>query len=387
MEKKQFQAKAYVDGNILESRAWLRYRLSQVWDKVYERDGGDFKRSSLQFSPIPTTDDPTLVTIDPITMSKIGTIEIDLEEGTLVETGVQEARSSQLSSGTVYEKGKKFAYSVSGSDSTVCEIPKVMHYTFVPDSHKKFTHRFIFRYRPRAVLVQMRIIDEPEPSLTPAPRPARKRKLDAIDVDATPEGEDEDVKPDLNAKRVKYLEEQVKHLADQLKRSRNGIEHQISSYPSSEQDPARTECFLETIDQPSPNVQRRKGVELNAKVGDEKAKNLTDSKEVYAGPTPHSHFYSAQSEVFYQFTFDYRSRVKLKLKRVIEEPEEEDAIGGKLSTDGPSTPAESSNSSQKKVIPKAKFADAIDLSEDPPRRSPEEIQEEEGEGITAEERS
>ncbi|WVW80182.1 hypothetical protein I302_102159 [Kwoniella bestiolae CBS 10118] len=227
------------------------------------------------------------------------------------------------------------------------------------------------------------------------------------------------------------------------------VEHQISSYPSSEQDPARTECFLETIDQPyaicikklpdlaykgdwrchtfidgfspllttdekenitltldnlkdlativikltpgtwkpSPNVQRRKGVELNAKVGDEKAKNLTDSKEVYAGPTPHSHFYSAQSEVFYQFTFDYRSRVKLKLKRVIEEPEEEDAIGGKLSTDGPSTPAESSNSSQKKVIPKAKFADAIDLSEDPPRRSPEEIQEEEGEGITAEERS
>ncbi|WVW80183.1 hypothetical protein I302_102160 [Kwoniella bestiolae CBS 10118] len=226
MEKKQFQAKAYVDGNILESRAWLRYRLSQVWDKVYERDGGDFKRSSLQFSPIPTTDDPTLVTIDPITMSKIGTIEIDLEEGTLVETGVQEARSSQLSSGTVYEKGKKFAYSVSGSDSTVCEIPKVMHYTFVPDSHKKFTHRFIFRYRPRAVLVQMRIIDEPEPSLTPAPRPARKRKLDAIDVDATPEGEDEDVKPDLNAKRVKYLEEQVKHLADQLKRSRNGSKDQ-----------------------------------------------------------------------------------------------------------------------------------------------------------------
>ncbi|OCF57875.1 hypothetical protein L486_03896 [Kwoniella mangroviensis CBS 10435] len=224
-DRHAFRSSLFIDGSVVKNTAWLKDSPSMEWDEVWEKEGNQMKKSYLKFAPLPTTDDQTKVTIDPLTMKSLGTIEITLERGKFRESGVQQVHTHQLKNGTIHEKGKKFAYSVTAADSTVCERPSMMHYTFTPDQNRKFTHRFIFRYRPRPVLVQMGIIDEPEPSPPPTPpRAARKRNADAIDIEAISEGEGEegDVKPDLNAKRVKYLEEQVRLLADQLKRTRNG---------------------------------------------------------------------------------------------------------------------------------------------------------------------
>ncbi|WWC96922.1 hypothetical protein V866_003797 [Kwoniella sp. B9012] len=223
---KEFRAEVRVDGSPLDSRAWLWKDRLVTWDQLIHQDADGCKKSSLKFAPLPTTDDATKVTIDPITAKEVGTIEITLTLGSYGRGHIREVDSFRLDTGTVHEKGKKFAYSVSTADSAICERPKMMYYTLVEDPTSKFSHRFIFRYRPRPVLVHMRVIDEPEASPSPPPaRPARKRKSDVIDIEeATPEDKEEegDVKPNLNAKRVKYLEEQVRLLADQLKRSRNG---------------------------------------------------------------------------------------------------------------------------------------------------------------------
>ncbi|WVQ64946.1 uncharacterized protein L199_003116 [Kwoniella botswanensis] len=200
LASQDFRTSLFVDGSMIDQVAWLKTSSRLEWAEVWEKHEDKARRSSLKFAPLPTTDDPAKVTIDPLTMKELGSIEITLEPG-------------------------EFAYSVTSAESTVCEPPSVLHYAFTPGKNRKFTHRFLFRYRPRPVLVQMGIIDEPEPSPPPPPpRPARKRKADVVDIEATSEGDGEegDVKPDLNAKRVKYLEEQVKLLADQLKRSRNG---------------------------------------------------------------------------------------------------------------------------------------------------------------------
>ncbi|WVQ64945.1 uncharacterized protein L199_003115 [Kwoniella botswanensis] len=97
------------------------------------------------------------------------------------------------------------------------------------------------------------------------------------------------------------------------------------------------------------------GVKINPKVGDEKAKNLslTDSRP---------------------FTFNYRSRVKLKLMRVIEEAENEDQENQQdedieKQKERTSKPTESNTSATKKMISKSSFADAIDLSDSPPRKT------------------
>ncbi|WWD05695.1 hypothetical protein V865_003776 [Kwoniella europaea PYCC6329] len=200
LARQDFRTSLSVDGSMIDQVAWLKTSSRLEWAELWEKHGDKARRSSLKFAPLPTTDDPTKVTIDPQAMKELGWIEITLELG-------------------------EFAYSVTSAESTVCELPSILHYAFTPDKNRKFTHRFVFRYRPRPVLVQMGIIDEPEQAPSPPPpRPARKRKSDVIDIEVTPEGEGEagDVKPDLNAKRVRYLEEQVRLLADQLKRSRNG---------------------------------------------------------------------------------------------------------------------------------------------------------------------
>ncbi|WWD05696.1 hypothetical protein V865_003777 [Kwoniella europaea PYCC6329] len=117
-------------------------------------------------------------------------------------------------------------------------------------------------------------------------------------------------------------------------------------------------------------------VKINPKVGDEKAKNLslTDSRPVhYTSSNLYKFLPTQPKKISYQFTFNYRSRVKLKLMRVIEEAEDEDQedqqdedIGKQKERS--SIPTESSTSATKKMTPESRFADAIDLSDSPPRK-------------------
>ncbi|OCF57876.1 hypothetical protein L486_03897 [Kwoniella mangroviensis CBS 10435] len=223
------------------------------------------------------------------------------------------------------------------------------------------------------------------------------------------------------------------------------IEHQECYHLSSADQSPRTECFLETIDQPYiicikklPNLAYKgdwkcdiwvdgsslkfspllttsdqedvtltqseikrlgtiiiqltpgtwklvgagppQGIKINPKVGDEKAKkfahttSLTDSRPVHYTSSNLYRFLPTQPEkISYQFTFKYRSRVKLKLMRVIEEAEDEDQEDQQdedieKQKERTSTPFESSISATKKMIPESRFANAIDLSNSPPRK-------------------
>ncbi|WWC87922.1 uncharacterized protein L201_002822 [Kwoniella dendrophila CBS 6074] len=221
----------HADGNQLYRRAWLKGdNAEQTFTQLQEEKDGKYQTSLLRFAPLPTTDDPDKVTVNPATMQNIGIIEITLECGSYRKVGYKEDQIFKIESKIADEKEKKFAYSVSGTDTTICERPKSMHYRFTPREEGEYLHRFIFRYRPRLALIQMGIIDEPEESVSPPLPPPpirRKRKSEIINVD---EDEDdkpdigdrvtEDIKPDLAAKRVKYLEEELRRVNSQLRNSR-----------------------------------------------------------------------------------------------------------------------------------------------------------------------
>ncbi|WWC60343.1 uncharacterized protein I303_102914 [Kwoniella dejecticola CBS 10117] len=228
--KYDLQVFLYIDGSKIEKGIAWRPQISQLvqWqDTTHEREGKLYT-SSFQFAPMPTTDDLAKVTIDPVAMKKLGTIEITLECGRYTEAGYGDRGTSSLVEGTMSEKAKKFAYSVGTTDSTEYKTSQEMHWTFFPKGNRRLFHRFVFKYRPKAVLEQMRIIDTPEDEQT-TPAPQRKRKRSSAVIDLADEEEsivkeegEEDVKPNLRAKRVKYLEEQVRMLTGQLKQKEKG---------------------------------------------------------------------------------------------------------------------------------------------------------------------
>ncbi|WWC68600.1 uncharacterized protein I206_102530 [Kwoniella pini CBS 10737] len=213
----EFRSTTKVDGHVLESFVWLKGYLTLWWDEVLEQEGGKTYTSKLKFAPTLTTDDPNQVTIDKAALSTLGTIEIILEKGKFAPSRMGNAQTTKIQAGVAHEESKKFSYSVTTTDRKPYEPQESMHYSFKAEHVGKIFHRFIFK-----VLVHMRIIDEPESSPTPPPPPRkRKRYSEVIEIDTDEEAVDikgeEDVKPNLTAKRMKYLEEQIKLLSGQLK--------------------------------------------------------------------------------------------------------------------------------------------------------------------------
>nr|XP_019012043.1 uncharacterized protein I206_02881 [Kwoniella pini CBS 10737]OCF50824.1 hypothetical protein I206_02881 [Kwoniella pini CBS 10737] len=184
----EFRSTTKVDGHVLESFVWLKGYLTLWWDEVLEQEGGKTYTSKLKFAPTLTTDDPNQVTIDKAALSTLGTIEIILEKGKFAPSRMGNAQTTKIQAGVAHEESKKFSYSVTTTDRKP--------------------------YEPQE--------NEPESSPTPPPPPRkRKRYSEVIEIDTDEEAVDikgeEDVKPNLTAKRMKYLEEQIKLLSGQLK--------------------------------------------------------------------------------------------------------------------------------------------------------------------------
>ncbi|WVQ64955.1 uncharacterized protein L199_003125 [Kwoniella botswanensis] len=213
----------YIDGNLLLAKAWLKDHKSCQWDHIVQKQEQGKRetiKSSLYFTPLPTTDDRTKVTISPETLRTLGTIEIVLEVGSYKPTGYEARHTSKLDKkGTIHEKTKKLPYAISAVNGEQYELPRTMHYIFTPAAKGSKLYRFLFKYRPRPALVFLKVIDEPAQSHYVS-RVSIKRKSssvgEAIEVVDDQEGEPN---PSLQAKRVKYLEEQVRRLSSQHSQS------------------------------------------------------------------------------------------------------------------------------------------------------------------------
>ncbi|WRT65739.1 uncharacterized protein IL334_002687 [Kwoniella shivajii] len=216
-----YRCRAYVDGTLLGPSVWRSENESMGWDHIYQKSGGEHFSVSLQFSPI--SDE---VTLDLSKMKSIGNIELVLEKGAFRFKRRGRDSITDLVNGTADEKSKK------GTIPEKTEESQVDYYTFIPSKRDKHFYRFVFKYRPRVVLVQTRIIDEPEiedSATAPMIRPKRKRYsgvIDMVDTDEEKvkeeEEEEEDTKPNIKAKRIKYLEDQVRLLSSENKQLREG---------------------------------------------------------------------------------------------------------------------------------------------------------------------
>ncbi|WVF65818.1 hypothetical protein IAT40_000555 [Kwoniella sp. CBS 6097] len=207
-----------IDGHDLDYPIWYNSVPFHDWDKVYQDEGGQVYSSDLIFAPLPTTDDKDEITFDPLAWNTLGSIELVLRRGAFTPSAMAKPFVASLTQGTADEKAKKFAYTVGHPGETY--------------------YRFIFKYRPRAVLIQHHIIEEPEVKEPPPLLRQRKRartsvdtlqgqtKEDETDIDGDNSDDDEsdesgDVKPDVT-KRMRLLEEQVRNLRSENERLRAG---------------------------------------------------------------------------------------------------------------------------------------------------------------------
>ncbi|WVF65815.1 hypothetical protein IAT40_000552 [Kwoniella sp. CBS 6097] len=217
--KSDWECSCLIDGKNLSYNIWFERHIAKRWKSVYQEENGQYYKCSLLFSPLSTTDDKSKVTIDSSAWSTMGSIELVLKKGKYrpsYKLGLHVGSSAQ---GTADEKAKKFAYTVSTGERELVPNTAVTSYTFTPSGSGEVFYRFVFKYRPRAVLVQTRIIDEPEPEEPARPRKRKHANESAIALEG--EEEEDDVKPSL-AKRLKYLEGRVQELNSENKRLRAG---------------------------------------------------------------------------------------------------------------------------------------------------------------------
>ncbi|WWD05693.1 hypothetical protein V865_003774 [Kwoniella europaea PYCC6329] len=229
-----------IDGESLSYSIWFDDSKSHGWTSVYEKDEMDGKvyKASLNFAPLPTTDEVDKITIDDNKLKQLGVIEITIHKGYYMPAGPAGIKCSNIKVGTADEKAKKFSYTVGTSNrEEVRETDKVRtSYTFYPYHPLVKDYRFVFKYRPRAMLVHSGIINEPPPlpqRLSGPPRNNSKRKRNSEHSEVTlisdDENEGRDVKPDLERKRVKYLEDQVKKLSSELNNLKKGGKSKVDA--------------------------------------------------------------------------------------------------------------------------------------------------------------
>ncbi|WVR03783.1 hypothetical protein IAU60_000778 [Kwoniella sp. DSM 27419] len=222
----QWKASCHVDGIYLGQSYWSQTVSSRRWNDLAVTSDDGVKLATLRFGPMATTDDPSKVTLKGEQLKRIGTIEIELRAGTWQHSGRGPAKGVSLKPGTAAEKAKKMGYNV----IAVVQGPTSGNvnrdtYTFKPANSTAY-HKFIFKYLPRVELLRIRIIEEspkPQDSATTLQRShKRKRPSSAYDLTSPDEsgGANADVKPDLIAQRIRYLEEQVRALSGENKRLR-----------------------------------------------------------------------------------------------------------------------------------------------------------------------
>ncbi|OCF31657.1 hypothetical protein I316_06662 [Kwoniella heveanensis BCC8398] len=231
--KSDWRCRVYIDGAKLRNSVW------QAKDDRYEKNsiqrlqgGSTIVKSSLRFAPLMTTDDPAKITLTGQNLQQMGSIEVTLQRGLWRFSARGLPDTAQLHQGIADEKGKKTA------DDKTEAVQEVNRYTFT--SSGPVYYRFLFKYRPRAELIRIKIVDEPEAEVAAdatasQPGPSRKRirlsdpidltlSEDELDVDVKPELEvdKKDVKPSILAKRNAYLEARVQELIAENKRPRRG---------------------------------------------------------------------------------------------------------------------------------------------------------------------
>ncbi|WVQ93454.1 hypothetical protein IAU59_000528 [Kwoniella sp. CBS 9459] len=105
--KTDWSCRCSIDGNDLSYSVWLAKFPTHRWKRIYQKDGNQHYICSLQFSPLPTTDDATQVTIKPTAWKDLGSIEITLQRGTWSPSRPHGLNVSDLTEGTADEKSKK----------------------------------------------------------------------------------------------------------------------------------------------------------------------------------------------------------------------------------------------------------------------------------------
>ncbi|WWC87926.1 uncharacterized protein L201_002826 [Kwoniella dendrophila CBS 6074] len=213
-----------IDGQRLPYNVWWDRKPEHQWKCIVEKDEIDGKmyHANLKFAPLQTTDDPDQVTVTSQTSQKLGTIEIILWSGYFIPGPKQAIATSSLRNDVADEKSKKFSYTVSPSTRTEMQQTHassvhIHALTLNPD------YKFVFKYRPRPVLLHTGIIDEPAPPPQAIPDPPKRKRSLAVEQAILVEDDeniDRDVKPDLERKRMKYLEDQVKKLSSEQKHLR-----------------------------------------------------------------------------------------------------------------------------------------------------------------------
>ncbi|WVQ64948.1 uncharacterized protein L199_003118 [Kwoniella botswanensis] len=225
------------DGESLSYSIWFDDSKSHGWSGVYEKDEMDGKvyKACLNFAPLPTTDEVDKITIDDNKLKQLGVIEIMIHKGYYMPAGPSGIKCTNIKVGTADEKAKK----TSNREEVYDTYKARTSYTFYPYHPLVKDYRFVFKYRPRAMLVHSGIINEPPPPppltqwLSGPHRSNSKRKRNFEHSEVTLISDDEivgrDVKPDLERKRVKYLEDQVKKLSSELNNLKKGGKSKVDA--------------------------------------------------------------------------------------------------------------------------------------------------------------
>nr|XP_019012042.1 uncharacterized protein I206_02880 [Kwoniella pini CBS 10737]OCF50823.1 hypothetical protein I206_02880 [Kwoniella pini CBS 10737] len=250
-----------IDGQRLSHSLWKEKYKDHCWSQILENDEeeGRCYSSCLKFAPLQTTDDPDQVNIDNDRLKNLGLIEITITKGLWVEQGAMRGgrkQKNKLTNAIADERAKKFAYTVNTVDRREVANPyRRPGCDFVPSTALP-DYKFVFKVLPSesffnnsrnyrqvcsfligwfySSLMSSQFIDEPTPP--PSPRLARrltgKRKRSSEAVESIPLKEEiDDIKPHLDRKRVKYLEEQVQMLSSELRTVRSGGRGQSRADP------------------------------------------------------------------------------------------------------------------------------------------------------------
>ncbi|WWC60342.1 uncharacterized protein I303_102913 [Kwoniella dejecticola CBS 10117] len=192
-------------------------------DRVYEKREGKTFESALRFSPLATPDDQAAVTLNGAQLMHLGRIDVVFRYGSFPPIGKGSHQGREVAAGIADEN------SATTKPSKEVVLPEKLLWTCDSASNweGKVGYRFVFNYRPGIVLRQMGIIEAtPKPiveqSVSQGKKRARPQDVDSArsDVDELKEEEETDVKPDMQASRDRYLEDQVKMLSSQNKQLR-----------------------------------------------------------------------------------------------------------------------------------------------------------------------
>ncbi|KAK6907391.1 hypothetical protein I203_101385 [Kwoniella mangroviensis CBS 8507] len=221
-DRRDIQLKLYIDGNLLKTQAWRDHRPTCEWDRIiFQQEQGTAPtiKSLLRFTPHPSTHDPDEVTITSDDMQTLGTIEIIMKAGSYSPACYRSATPSTMKKiGVVNEKERKLPYSTSATDCEKYEVKPSRHYKLrsAPEGGKLY--RFLFKYRPRPALILLGLIHEQAKSPSP-PRASLKRKVSPIKDAVYLEDHQESPPSSQQAKRIRYLEDQLQQLSSQRSQS------------------------------------------------------------------------------------------------------------------------------------------------------------------------